>query len=130
MRHLPKVLWIIVILSLLVSFWGSLCVAPVYAGITPTPTITPSASPTSTPDPTPTVAPEPTPTNTPVFTPTDVPSTQEPGPQLSPAPSETPTPLPLLPESGDAFHITWWVLTLGGVLLFVFGGVLLARRRA
>lgn len=118
------------ILSLALSLWGSLCAAPVHAGITPTPTSTPSPPSTNTPSPTPTDVFEPTPTNTPVFTPTDVPSIQEPGPQPSPVPTETPMPPPLLPETGGAFPVAWLALGLGGVLLVVFGSVLLSRRQA
>lgn len=146
MRHSPKSLWIVVILSLALSLWGSLCAAPVHAGITPTPTSTPSPTSTSTPSPTPTATPsptltstpsptptgtlEPTPTNTPVFTPTDVPPTQEPGPQPSPVPTETPAPPPLLPETGGAFPGALLALGLGGLLLLASGSAVLNRRRA
>ncbi len=106
-----KYLFILVLLALL-GGWGLMCVAPVAAGITPTPT--PTFTPTATPTAIPTATPVPQPTPTAV-----------------PEPTMTPTPIPILPEAGGAVAAPWlW----GWALLFVMSlallGMILWRKRA
>jgi len=133
-----KTILTIVSSLLLLGLLSVMPALPVNAGITPTPTHTPTLPPTDTPTPSPTPTEPPTPTSTPAIptrpppTPTGIPTTREPDPQPSPTPdlpTQTPTPVPFLPESGVAVS-TPLLWGFGCLLILAFGGLILIRRQS
>ncbi|MBR6642577.1 MAG: polysaccharide deacetylase family protein [Lachnospiraceae bacterium] len=84
---------IVCIIVLLICFTDKQKLFSEQEGLTPTPTVMPTAEPTSTPMPTVTPTPEPTSTPMPTVTPTPEP-TSTPTPTVTPTPEPTSTPTP------------------------------------
>lgn len=109
----------ILILLVLGALWQ---VAPVLAGVTPTPTptVTPTTTPTATPTTLPTATPAP---------PTEATST----PPTETTPPPTATLYPLLPQTGEqASDLNSMIIiatALAGVLMLLFAGFSLVARK-